>query len=273
VHFVSSWLEMHELFIKLTQQAIIEASEYREEVVKELLLIHSKLPIIIHEAFCVLVWRLKVLPRLLEMEKNPKATFFLYTVLFHEANAISMLETVLYHQNMAETLGDISLDLIDYCVQAITFLIGAMNKKMEEQCGNSTQLTETTLDELKRQQEEMSFKIGIKCLTILSFVIDKLECLPLSATTRLVKTHDVPCLISEILHLRPWMRRSGKGFQKFIGKLSNILLPMFRVGLLGKLWSFFSRLKKDKLNLSQMTMEGFPSKFVDSVVIYGSMEI
>jgi zinc finger MYND domain-containing protein 10 len=210
-----SWLEAHENFIKLAQQAVIEASEYREEVVKELLLLNSKLEVVIHEAYCVLVWRLRILPDLLDA--NPTATFFLYTVLFHEASAISLLETVLFHPSAAEALGDQSLDLIDYCVQAVTFLIGSTTRKMVDGEAAEQRLVETAAQELGRQRDELAFKVGIKCLTVLSFVVDKLEALPLSAATRLVKTHDVPCLLSEILHLRPWMRRSAKGFEKFIG--------------------------------------------------------
>lgn len=36
------WLELHEILIKLNQQAVLEASEYREEVIKELLISHNK---------------------------------------------------------------------------------------------------------------------------------------------------------------------------------------------------------------------------------------
>lgn len=232
------WLELHEILIKLNQQAILEASEYREEVIKELFISHNKvcqiflfqsgsktldqtnsrfqLPCLVHEAYCVLVWRTKILPRLLEREPNPKATFFLYTVLYHEAVSITLLEVILYHQNGCESLQESALDLVDYCAQAITQLIGLTNIGYNDISDTAAVADEQPHDELKRLQQDLTFKIGMKCLTILSYLIDKLPSLMLSATGRMVKVHDIPCLISEILHCRPWLRR-GKVFQKFIG--------------------------------------------------------
>lgn len=40
--FTFRWLQTHELMQKLSQQAVLEASEHREEVVKELIATHSK---------------------------------------------------------------------------------------------------------------------------------------------------------------------------------------------------------------------------------------
>lgn len=37
-----SWLETHEFLVKLNQQAIIEASQNREEIVKEILILNDK---------------------------------------------------------------------------------------------------------------------------------------------------------------------------------------------------------------------------------------
>lgn len=46
-------------------------------------------------------------------------------------------------------------------------------------------------------------------------MVDKLDKLSLSCTTRLIKVFDIPCLISEVLHLKPWLRKNN-GFEKFI---------------------------------------------------------
>lgn len=37
-----AWIENHELLVKLDQQAIIEASQNREEVIKEVLILNDK---------------------------------------------------------------------------------------------------------------------------------------------------------------------------------------------------------------------------------------
>lgn len=215
-----SWLEAHERLVKLNQQAIVEATGCREEVVKELLIIQDKLPTLVHEAYCVLVWRLKVLPKLLQRE-DVSATFFMYTILFHESTAVSLLETVLFHESSCEALGDFVIDLIDYSVNGVTQLIGLYHDGYHQrQSDSKTDLKPT--EELELQKDDILFAIGMKCITILSYVSDKIESLSVSAARRLTQTHDVPCLLSELLALRPWMRRI-KNFEKFVdGKWSAV---------------------------------------------------
>lgn len=120
----SRWLDCHEMVIKLSQQAILEAVSHREECVKEYMVLHEKLKVLIHEAYCILLWKTKVLPHLLNIDPNPEATFLIYTVLFHEGSVISLLEIALFHQNGCESLKETSVDLVDYCAQAIAQLIG-----------------------------------------------------------------------------------------------------------------------------------------------------
>lgn len=208
------WLDSHEILLKLQQQAHLEASTCREEMIKELLIANEKLETLVHEAYCVLVWRLHILPKLLELDAEPKATFLIYTVLFHEATAISLLEIVLFHPNGCESLGDASIDLIDYCVQAVTQLIGLVNVGHFREEGKIETETKTR-DDLERQQRDLLYKIGIRSITILSFLTDKMDLLPLSAANRLVKTHDTPCLLSELIHCQPWIRRVN-GVEKYI---------------------------------------------------------
>lgn len=209
-----NWLDAHEILLKLQQQAHLEASTCREEMIKELLIVNEKLEILVHEAYCVLVWRLHILPKLFELDADPRATFLIYTVLFHEATAISLLEIVLFHPNGCESLGEVSIDLIDYCVQAVTQLIGLVNVgHFRDEMKIPAEAT--TRDDLERQQRDLLYKIGIRCISILSFLTDKIDLLPLSAANRLVKTHDTPCLLSELIHCQPWIRRVN-GVEKYI---------------------------------------------------------
>lgn len=214
------WLEAHERVLKLNQQAIVEASGNREEIMKELLIIQDKLPSLVHEAYCILVWRTKVLPRLLKNEKV-SATFFMYTVLYHELTVVSLFETVLYHDNSCESLGEFVIDLIDYCVHGVTQLIGLCHAGYhQEKSDESVEMKPA--DELNRQRNDILFGIGMKCVTILSYLMDKITSLPVSAARRVTQTHDVPCLLSELLAIRPWLRRI-KNFEKFInGKWSVV---------------------------------------------------
>lgn len=208
-----SWLNSHEKFLKLNQQATIEAADHREEVIKELLIIQDKLPILIHEAYTVVVWRTKILPKLLDCTEI-SATFFIYTVLYHELIVISLLENVLYHESSCESLGELVIDLIDYCVNAVTQLIGLCHSGFNERTSDSKEEI-LPVDEVKNQMNDILFNIGMKAITILSYLSDKISSLSVSSARRMTQTHDLPCLLSELLAIRPWMRRL-KNFEKFI---------------------------------------------------------
>lgn len=157
----------------------------------------------------------------MEYDSNPKASFLLYTVLYHEVTAISLLEIILYHQNSCESLDDINVDLIDYCMHSCTQLIGLINSGYNQN-DEKDLLKESTSEEWDRQYKEMVFQIGLKCIPVLTHLIDSVDVLPLGAQTRLVKTHDMPCIFSELLQLRPWMRKGKDGFEKYReGKWEN----------------------------------------------------
>lgn len=212
----SKWFDSHEILIKFNQQAILEASTYREEVVKELLIVNEKLETLIHEAYCIFIWRTKVLPKMLANHVEPNSTFVLYSILYHEAVAISLLEMSLYHESGCAALGDVAPDLIDYCVQAIVQLIGLTHSKhFQENIAAKEISNESAIDELERQKKDLQYKVGLRCLTILSFIADKIDVSPISVIRRMVDTHDVPCLLSEILHCQPWVRNIH-GIEKYI---------------------------------------------------------
>lgn len=120
----TKWLDVHEMIIKLSQQALLEASEHREEEVKEMLISRDKLKVLIHEAYCVFLWKTRVLPHLLDIDPNPTATFLIYTVLYHEEAVMSLLDMALYHESGCEALSDSAIDLVDYCAQGVAQVIG-----------------------------------------------------------------------------------------------------------------------------------------------------
>ena len=53
------------------------------------------MPLIVHELITAELWRAQVLPRILDIGK-PASSFQIYMVLFHEANLVNLLETVLF---------------------------------------------------------------------------------------------------------------------------------------------------------------------------------
>ncbi|KAI8116489.1 Zinc finger MYND domain-containing protein 10 like protein [Lucilia cuprina] len=211
----SKWLDVHEMIIKLSQQALLEAAEHREEEVKEMLIARDKLKVLIHEAFCIFLWKTKVLPHLLDIDPNPSATFLIYTVLYHEGAVISLLDMALYHESGCEALQDSAIDLIDYCAQAVAQVIGLASMGYHENDTN-IDVDESILTELERQKRDLIYKIGLRSISILNYLADNANSLPISASRRLIVTHDIPWLMADLLNFRPWQKRTKKGLEKYI---------------------------------------------------------
>nr|XP_016925736.2 zinc finger MYND domain-containing protein 10 homolog [Drosophila suzukii] len=218
----SKWLEVHEMIIKLSQQASLELSQNREEEVKEFLISRDKLRLLIHEAYCVTMWKTRVLPHILEIDPNPQATFLIYTVLYHEAALVALLDVCLYHPSGCETLQESVLDLIDYCAQAVSQVIGLVSMGYHEN-ESKLDVDEAVLTELERQKRDFIYKIGLRCISVLNYLADNVGLFHLSAARRMLVTHDIPWLMVDVLCFRPWQRKTSKGMQKFIDeKWTNV---------------------------------------------------
>jgi len=61
------------------------------------------------------------------------------------------------------------------------------------------------------QQKSIHFDISIKAISIVRYITDHLSGLPLSVTTRLLNTHDLPCVLVELLQNTPWTKTGEKG--------------------------------------------------------------
>ncbi|KAF2883540.1 hypothetical protein ILUMI_22604 [Ignelater luminosus] len=197
------WLEWHQRLQKLNQQAVIEASQVKEEYVKEILIAFGKIPILVHEAILINLWKHKILPILLRMEPSPSSTFIAYSILYHEAVCVALLELVMYHGSASEALGDAAVDLLDYAY-------GTASQLLILECGE-VEINEKAQIELMRQRDGLCFEIGTRSLTILRYLADYLDRLPLSVTARMFSVNDVPVLLTQILIKKPWIRK-GKQY-------------------------------------------------------------
>ncbi|XP_068084363.1 zinc finger MYND domain-containing protein 10 [Anabrus simplex] len=217
---VHEWYGVHERLQKLHQQAVLEAGSLREESVKEAFISHTKVSFLVYEAICISVWREEVFPLLLKFEPNPKTAFMPYLILYHEATAIALLEVILFHHDSCEALEETVVDLIDYCAFAVARL-EMLSKKLSD---DEDIKERSIIEQLQRQQLEIAFDIGIRSISILNYLADKLESLPLSATSRMYATHDVPMLFQHLIITSPWTRKTAKGkIQKYIdGKWQEI---------------------------------------------------
>ncbi|KAM9324363.1 zinc finger MYND domain-containing protein 10 [Gastrophryne carolinensis] len=213
------WLRQHEYIEKLNMQAILNASTGQEEIIKDLLLTHSKIPTLIRQLICTEIWKLKVFPVLCQLQDfQPKSTFPLYMVLHHEATIINLLETIFYHKEVCEAAEELALDLIDYCHRKLTLLASRSSSdtsQSQERALLSTSSKSSSLQELQQQSEALEFDIAMKCLSVLRYITDHTDSLPLSVTTRLLNTHNLPCVLVELLQCCPWSRRHKGQLQKY----------------------------------------------------------
>ncbi|XP_019475461.1 zinc finger MYND domain-containing protein 10 isoform X1 [Meleagris gallopavo] len=207
------WLRQHECVEKLNMHAILSASAGQEQLLIELLVSHAKIPVLIGELISVEVWKHKVFPVLCRLEDfHPRSTFPIYVVLHHEASIINLLETVFFHKEICESAEDSILDLIDYCHRKLTLLTArsASGQAVTQQELRPEELASPlSMQELQKQAEMMEFEIALKALSVLRFITDQVGSLPLSALTRMLNTHNLPCLLVELVEHCPWSCREA----------------------------------------------------------------
>uniref|UniRef100_A0A803SQ26 Zinc finger MYND-type containing 10 n=1 Tax=Anolis carolinensis TaxID=28377 RepID=A0A803SQ26_ANOCA len=192
------WLRQHEYVEKLNMQAILSASAGHEQFLTELLVNNAKIPTLIQELITVEIWKQKIFPILCRLEDfKPKSTLPIYLVLRHEASLINLLETVFFHKEICESAEDTILDLIDYSHRKLTLL-----------AAQST-------SELKKQAEAMEFEISLKTLSVFRFITGLVDSLPVSAVTRMLNTHNFPCLLVQLVEHCPWSYHEEGKLKKF----------------------------------------------------------
>ncbi|XP_016360216.1 zinc finger MYND domain-containing protein 10 [Sinocyclocheilus anshuiensis] len=204
------WFRQHEYIEKLNMQAILNASANQEEFIKDLFVSLGKIPTLVHAMILTEVWKHKVFPIICKLQDfKPKSTFLLYMVIHHEATIINLLETIMYHKESSEAAGDSVLDLLDYCHRKLTLLAGrsVSGQIPTEDRITHAQLSDTaSVQDLQRQSDMLEFEISVKALSVLCYVTDHIESLSLSVLSRMLCTHNMPCVLVQLVENCPWNR-------------------------------------------------------------------
>ncbi|XP_057314808.1 zinc finger MYND domain-containing protein 10-like [Hydractinia symbiolongicarpus] len=196
------WWSRHDIIEKLNIQAVVNASSNTDEFVKEFCISHNKVITLIYDLLVSELWTEEIFPCIKERINMEKSTLPVYMALFHEATVVGLLETMLYYKEACEAAGDAIIDLIDFVNRKLTKLLLKQEKPKK---------THNENDDLMFQHESIQFTIYMKSLSILRYISDSIECLPLSALTRILNVHDIPCLLVNILDTSPWKRINEKG--------------------------------------------------------------
>ena len=210
----SKWIALHERLESLNMQALLEAQSQKEEFVKDLIISRDKLSFLVKDLILTEVWRDKLFPEILSQNKKPKTSIGLYIVLHHEVTVLSLLEVMTFRfqscvksDSALEVLGDLVLDVIDYCHRALVHLIAHPEIRLE-----TDEVAETTIEtQLTRQRDSQRFNAAVQSVTLLQHICEQLSRLTVSAASRLLRQHDLPLLLVQLLDAKPWMRTSRAG--------------------------------------------------------------
>ncbi|NWR74619.1 ZMY10 protein, partial [Centropus unirufus] len=229
------WLQQHESVEKLNMHAILSASVGEEQLLTELLVTYAKIPVLIGELISVEIWKHKIFPVLCRLEDfKPRSTFPIYMVLRHEASIINLLETAFFHKEICKSSEDSIVDLIDYCHRKLTLLAAwGANKQ------GATLAVVVPPQELQKQDETMEFEISLKALSVLRLITDQVESLSLSALTRLLNTHNLPCLLVQLVECCPWSYWEAGKLKKFENGVWYVVPPEDQVKMTkldGQVW-------------------------------------
>ncbi|XP_034724715.1 zinc finger MYND domain-containing protein 10 [Etheostoma cragini] len=211
------WFRQHECIEKLNMQAILNASAMHDEFIKELLVSFGKIPVLVHEMILVEVWKHKVFPIFCQLKDfNPNNTFHLYMVIHHEATVINLLETIMYHKDSWEAADDSVLDLVDYCHRKLTLLASKVIREgattdQHNQTGNAVA---SSIEVLQMQNAALEFEISLKAVSVLRYITDHTE--SISVINRMLCTHNMPCVLVQLIDCCPWSRCKGGEVEKYI---------------------------------------------------------
>ncbi|XP_011612307.2 zinc finger MYND domain-containing protein 10 [Takifugu rubripes] len=219
------WFRQHEYIEKLNMQAILNASAAHDEFVKDMLASYGKIPVLVHEMIIIEVWKQHVFPILCRLRDfKPKNTFPLYMVIHHEATVINLLETIMFHKDCCEAADGCVVDLVDYCHRKLTLLASKATREgatHRDQSSPNIKATESSMEELKMQNAELEFEISLKALSVLRYITDHVE--SISVINRLLCTHNMPCVLVQLIDCCPWTRYREDELEKYInGKWQTI---------------------------------------------------
>lgn len=79
---------------------------------------------------------------------------------------------------------------------------------------------------MNQQADEINFKSTMTCFSLIRFITDHIEALPLPIIHQMMENNDIPCVLVPLLELKPWIRRNSKGEEeKFEDQQWTVIKP------------------------------------------------
>lgn len=202
------WLNQHEKIEKLNWTAHNQAKDGLDEFVVDQFNMLEKVPILIYDLMLIEVWKEKVWP-LVKPKVAKLSSLRSYIPVYHEASVANLLEVCLFHRTSCEEAGDALVDLVDYCVRKLRYLLSVPNSELVRQVSSAKECTEwDDVRVLDEQFYECEFQVCMCVISIIRFLTDHRVAMPLAVTTRLLETHDVLMLLVPLMEKAPWVRKN-----------------------------------------------------------------
>jgi hypothetical protein len=204
-----AWLNQHTAVEKLNLQAQHSIVKQGDEYVIEALVDHDKLPLLIAELIALEAWQEHALPSLFD-EIAAKNSVKGYFILYHEALIVGLLEKAVFHKHAIAAAGDMLLELADFCYRKALFL----NHSKLQQMMAEPSASATASESLRNQQCNITYGVAMSCLTIIRFLLEAQDELPLGVLARFVEENDVLHVLVPMLESQPWLRKNKKGINE-----------------------------------------------------------
>lgn len=209
------WKNQREIIERLNMCSHSKAIQKEDDCVKALLVEHNALTIVLHELLVAEVFRQRLIPGLMNViAKSPTAA---YLYCNYESVLVNFLECICFYEEVILGFGDDILELIDYCWRQVSWMFSDSRIHEVSRVSTAERIkTETPLMNLQEQLYQQQITRGMSCLSILWFIIDHLNDLPMSAMNAILLKNDLPSGLCEVLLLQPWIRRSSTTQTKYV---------------------------------------------------------
>eukprot|EP00929_Paragymnodinium_shiwhaense_P046737 TRINITY_DN23786_c0_g1_i1.p1 TRINITY_DN23786_c0_g1~~TRINITY_DN23786_c0_g1_i1.p1 ORF type:complete len:614 (+),score=124.73 TRINITY_DN23786_c0_g1_i1:62-1903(+) len=203
----TKWLTHHEHVEKLNWTAHKQAKDGHDEYVVDQFNMLERVPAIIYDLMLIEVWKERIWP-LVKAKISNFSSLRTYIPVYHEASLANLLEICLFHRTSCEEAGDALVDVVDWCVRKLRYLLSRPNSELIKQIASAKEAAEwDNLRCIDEQYLECEFQVCMCAISILRFLTDHRAAIPLAITTRLLETHDVLMLLVPLMEKAPWVRK------------------------------------------------------------------
>ncbi|SPQ97056.1 MYND-type domain-containing protein [Plasmodiophora brassicae] len=202
------WMRQSASLEQLKMQACADAMSKHDEFVVDELVGAGKVGVLVHQLLVLEAWRDHVLPVIAD-DLPELSSMKAYMLLYQETTVLSVLQILFYHRNAVDSVADLLLELTDYCHRRLT----ALNAGVARTAPDLTEIRayENVGDRVRRQAAGIAFALASDAVSLLRFITDQVDQLPLGLVNRMVNQQDMVVSLVTVMDTAPFTRRRKDG--------------------------------------------------------------